>query len=654
MSKVTTGRLLREMIDLNSITYYPDPHYKCVQFSSYDRRSVAPDAPGWFANGDNTNTTDRKNYLRDETIGGRTEHVLADIDGPGALVRFWSANPWVGEEGKLRVYVDGSDAPVLEASMLDLVDGKVEGFPEPFAVRPPAGRAGNLYFPIPYQDGCIVTHDGDWNGFYYQLNFRQYAEGTEVDTFSDDELAKYQAIANEVGERLSNTMNLPVQSESVTPFDVTIGPDGEGDVFNEEGPGAINTLTVRVSAPNTRDALRQVVLQVFFDGSPTPQIESPIGDFFGSAPGVCPLVSLPFVVEADGTMHCRLVMPFGHWATMRLKNYGPQTVTASGQVVRGPYEWNESSMHLRAKWRIDHGVEGRPDGYDWPYLIAHGSGVWVGTSLMLMNPTPIPTPGGGWWGEGDEKIYIDGEAFPSTFGTGSEDYFGYSWSSPELFQAAYIGQPRNDGPGNRGYVANHRWHMIDALPFTKSIEFIMELQTHTPTKGISYGRIGYCYTRPGARDDHPQINPSMLVLHDPPAWNVLPAGGAGNSVVHEAESLAVTSGRLETESGTLWSGGSQVAFAAREGDVVSLDVPVGGAGAHGVVVCLTKRPGGGSCRVSVDGGEGHEIDLSHSALVHLREFTGGVADGDAATLTLTCTRAGHIGVDYVRVAAPRE
>ena len=44
MSKVTTGRLLREMIDLNSLTYYPDPYYKCIQFSSYDRRSVAADA----------------------------------------------------------------------------------------------------------------------------------------------------------------------------------------------------------------------------------------------------------------------------------------------------------------------------------------------------------------------------------------------------------------------------------------------------------------------------------------------------------------------------------------------------------------------------------------------------------------------------------
>ena len=87
---------------------------------------------------------------------------------------------------------------------------------------------------------------------------------------------------------------------------------------------------------------------------------------------------------------------------------------------------------------------------------------------------------------------------------------------------------------------------------------------------------------------------------------------------------------------------------------MSLEVPVEGEGQHGVIVCLTKRPGGGACRVSVDDAEGQEINLAHTALVHLREFSVGEASGDSATLTLTCTTAGHIGIDYVRVAAPRE
>ena len=54
-------------------------------------------------------------------------------------------------------------------------------------------------------------------------------------------------------------------------------------------------------------------------------------------------------------------------------------------------------------------------------------------------------PGAAWWGEGDEKIYVDGEAFPSLFGTGTEDYFGYAWSTTETFAHAYHAQTRAPG-----------------------------------------------------------------------------------------------------------------------------------------------------------------------------------------------------------------
>ena len=54
------------------------------------------------------------------------------------------------------------------------------------------------------------------------------------------------------------------------------------------------------------------------------------------------------------------------------------------------------------------------------------------------------------------------EPLPRIFGTGSEDYFNYAWSSPDIFLFPYCGQPRNDGPGNRGFVTNNRWHIIDS------------------------------------------------------------------------------------------------------------------------------------------------------------------------------------------------
>ena len=103
-----------------------------------------------------------------------------------------------------------------------------------------------------------------------------------------------------------------------------------------------------------------------------------------------------------------------------------------------------------------------------PYLIAQGQGVYVGTTTLLMNPNPVPTPYGNWWGEGDEKIFVDNEPRPSTFGTGSEDYYNYAWSSPDIFIFPYCAQPRNDGPANRGFVTNNRWHVLDALPFERA------------------------------------------------------------------------------------------------------------------------------------------------------------------------------------------
>ena len=76
-----------------------------------------------------------------------------------------------------------------------------------------------------------------------------------------------------------------------------------------------------------------------------------------------------------------------------------------------------------------------------------------------------------------KRFLLTGIHFPSFFGTGSEDYFNYSWSSARIFSYPYCGQPRNDGPGNRGYVSNYSWHISDDIPFTDKIAFYMELGT---------------------------------------------------------------------------------------------------------------------------------------------------------------------------------
>ena len=89
---------------------------------------------------------------------------------------------------------------------------------------------------------------------------------------------------------------------------------------------------------------------------------------------------------------------------------------------------------------------------DWTYCDLKGKGVFVGDMLSLINPVRA------WWGEGDEKIFVDGETFPSWFGTGSEDYYGYAWSDPKPFQHPYHNQTRCDGAGQP------RPHQREPLP----------------------------------------------------------------------------------------------------------------------------------------------------------------------------------------------
>ena len=107
------------------------------------------------------------------------------------------------------------------------------------------------------------------------------------------------------------------------------------------------------------------------------------------------------------------------------------------EAVVGDFSWDERSLYFHANWRHQYPVATRPFS-DFNYVTLTGRGVYVGDTLTVMNP--IPT----WWGEGDAKIWVDGEKFPSIFGTGTEDYYGYSWGGrhTNFYEHPFHAQPR--------------------------------------------------------------------------------------------------------------------------------------------------------------------------------------------------------------------
>ena len=113
-------------------------------------------------------------------------------------------------------------------------------------------------------------------------------------------------------------------------------------------------------------------------------------------------------------------MPYASGALVQVQNDSDHSVVMNWEVTHAPLTQPIGSLlRFHAKWHRDPPTPMRKDRWpDWPLLDTDGTGRYVGTQLHVWNPR------GNWWGEGDEKWFVDGEKFPSSFGTGSEDYFG--------------------------------------------------------------------------------------------------------------------------------------------------------------------------------------------------------------------------------------
>lgn len=502
-AELSVESLLNDLNDLDRLTRLPEPAYVTRQFSSYNRASKTPaDREGWFAN------MDRGHFLRSEQNGSRQEYVMMDVAGPGAIVRIWSAS----DRGTLRFYLDGSETPVFEAPMNQLLGGKYPDIPEPLAGC--RARGWNLYYPVPYARHCKVTTDAE--RIFYHINYRTYPAGTLVRSFRPDDLKHCSGQVANLSRRLSTpraAVDIPA-TRKVLSFHVDLEPNVRDQLIDARGPASVCEFTVKCQAENVSAALRGCVLEMHFDDLQT--VECPLGDFFGTAPGLTPYASLPMGVADDSgnEMWCHWRMPFERIASFQVRNLGDHRCSLRGRLAVVPFDFDARTCYFHAGWRIERDIPSRPFT-DWTHLQCSGTGRFLGGALQIMNPVRK------WWGEGDEKIYVDGESFPSHFGTGSEDYYGYAWCSPERFTHAYHNQPRCDGPGNYGNTSVSRFHIIDDIPFTRALRFDMENWHHNPITCTTRAAVSYWYARPGAQAsfqplDRKQVAPVIVPPYETP------------------------------------------------------------------------------------------------------------------------------------------
>ncbi len=271
--------------------------------------------------------------------------------------------------------------------------------------------------------------------------------------------------------------------------------------------GAIRRLAMAVANGKKPQALRSTVLEISFDGERT--VWAPVGEFFGCGYTYESYSSWFTSCPGVGRMESRWTMPFERECSVTVRNLGDAPVVLSTTAIEvGPYRWDSArSMHFGACWHEYADAPSRKGTeklqYDYDYAELEGEGLFVGTTIAIWQPATK------WWGEGDEKVFVDGEAAPSYIGTGSEDYYGYAWGRYNVFDHPFIAQPVGIGKGRqlnqdfpRRNVVNIRNRALDAIPFRKSIRFHMEMWHWLENIKLDFAPLACWYMRPGGRANH--------------------------------------------------------------------------------------------------------------------------------------------------------
>ena len=495
--EVTFKSLLQEMGDRTSITQWPVHEFSSLQSSSYNRASVAPDQPGWFADSDGVA------WIREEMNVGKKEYVIMEHDGPGCITRMWTPFFYYRFSNRIgpnvKIYLDGNPKPVIEENFIALLSGKGSISP-PFANY--TARAGVCFLPIPFQKSCKITLDD--KAFYNIINYRAYQKNTRVQSFSHDQYTKASPLLTSVSGILSD----PEISEKgwEKSIETTIKKNDSLIVQLPAGNHSIHQITIRIHPNSGMQSLRSTILKMTFDGQQT--VWCPVGDFFCSPDTINEFKTRNLTVSKDGIMTCNWEMPYSSNAQFSLINLNDQDVTVSANLNVGDYNWTDRSMYFHTNW-ADIGILPGNKFFDLNFINITGKGVLAGDALTVLSP------GKGWWGEGDEKIYIDdidiNKRFPSHFGTGTEDYYGWAGgvvpTGKDVFSMPFGSNVRIGNQSNpQGYNICIRNRILDDIPFSNHLIFNMEASPGTDIRKhwnlLAYSLVTYWYGMSDAKSNH--------------------------------------------------------------------------------------------------------------------------------------------------------
>jgi hypothetical protein len=535
--------LVERLYDMKHLSVIPDNGERSGNFSSWDRGAQYDEKTGqyvnWHANRDGTGFMDENG-------------TMMEMEGPGVIWRIWSALP---EEGEIEILIDGTNNPI-KLPFIEFFNNKEEPFNYPELVHMKA-RGQNFFIPIPFQESIRIRGEEGW-GRYYQITYTKFPEGTTVPSFTgrfseSDRTALKKA--NDIWGGRGPAIFAGSDAD-IRILTIELAPGEEKILTTYDGPAAITSIILtrpEMDRDASVDILRELTISITWDDDGSPAVWAPIGDFFGTGAGENLYKTLATGMT-DEVYYCNWYMPFRK-ARLVIRNDGKQARKLDFKIHTEKIDGNaDQLLRFHCKWQRDDFSGFDRDRFmadrwpDWPVLkIDEASGRFVGFLAHMWNPNhnwipeywkhTKPVPKGAafaegslvydfyksvvrnhyWWGEGDEKFFVDGEKMPSTFGTGTEDYFGYAWGTSEAFESALQAQPLNgsadeigkqaprEGPGNIGHIVNLRWQIPDNIPFQKSFEAVIE--KYHPNEWPLLNAYTVSWYQSAGTDDHYQPVP---------------------------------------------------------------------------------------------------------------------------------------------------
>src|SRR6266478_5271183 len=309
-------------------------------------------------------------------------------------------------------------------------------------------------------------------------------------------------------------------------------------ILDADGPALLTHIWFTLYAP-AHHHLKELVLRMYWDGERTPSVEAPLGDFFGLGLGdYFTWESELLSVANDRALNSFFPMPFQKHARITLTNEGREKVPlfyfnldyrayskplpAGTLYFHAQFRQAQPNPGWSNQWQSnsDRLVEEKKNlngegNYVW--MEATGRGHFLGVTMSVLQNQD------GWWGEGDDMFFVDGETSPSINGTGSEDYFLGAWAFGEhSFSYGLYGAPVKGEEKAGARTSVYRFHLDSPIPFTKSLRATIE-HGHANHRSDNFFSVAYWY----------QTEPHAPFPTLPPLEDRIPklhaVGGPGNA-----------------------------------------------------------------------------------------------------------------------------